>query len=97
MTDLPDYAHATRDISHYEMLKQFARRMPAICPCTRKRLFKVWKGEAMDYHLMKCVRCGVSTIWPVDHHTGKVLMDKNFINPSRLFDRLVQFYKEAKQ
>lgn len=96
MTDLPDYAHATRDISHYEMLKQFARRMPKQCPCTKKALYDVWEGEAMDYHLMKCVRCGVSTIWPVDHHTGKVLMTSDFKKPSNLFFKLVKLYKEAK-
>jgi len=96
MTDLPDYAHATRDVSHYEMLKQFARRMPKPCPHRKKALSNIWEGEAMDYHLMKCVECGMSEIWPVSK-SGKVLMNSDFTKPHKFFYQIIQLYKEAKQ
>ena len=85
MSDLPSYSSVTQDIELFEKHKQFALRMPKECPCTRKALYDIWKGEVMNYHLMKCVRCGVSQIWPVDKHTGVVLMDSDFNSIEKVY------------
>ena len=100
MTGIPKYNEAIKsqqDMAFLAMIKRFARRPPPDCRHIKKALYDVWKGEAMDYHLMKCTRCGMSEIWPVDHHTGKILMNSALTRPSNLFYQLVKIYKEAKQ
>lgn len=100
MNDIPKYNEAAKtekEKSFHAMLMQFARRPPEHCYHETKRLYKIWSGEAMDYHLMRCTSCGMSEIWPVDHHTGKVCMNSDFTKPSRLFFQLTRAYKRAKQ
>jgi len=100
MTEIPKYNQAIKsqqDLAFLAMIKRFASRMPPECSHLKKALYDVWEGEAMDYHIMKCTRCGMSEIWPVDHHTGKVLMNSTLSKPSNLFYQLIKFYKEAKE
>ncbi len=87
MNDIPSYNDASKtetDISNAAMLMQFSRRMPKPCSHQRKRLFKVLNGEAMDYHLMQCVKCKMCQIWPLSK-SGKVLMNSDFTKPHRFF------------
>ena len=72
---IPDYEDAVKskdDIVLEARIKRMARTLPVTCPCTTKAATEVILGTIVDYQLMTCKRCKVSTIWFMNKFNGMI-------------------------
>ena len=72
---IPDYNDAVKskaDIVLEARIKRMARMLPISCPCTTKTATDVICGTIVNYQLMTCKRCKVSTFWFMNKHNGMI-------------------------